>query len=74
MTIKSVKLSDIISPENNPRKAFDDATIQGLAESIEHDGLLQNLVVMQSQGKKYHIISGERRFRVSPELQKRYFN
>ncbi len=63
MTIKTIKLSDIISPAHNPRKVFDDATIQGLADSIKHDGLLQNLVVAPSKGRKYRIISGERRLR-----------
>lgn len=63
MTIKTIKLSTIISPENNPRKSFNDATIEGLADSIKNDGLLQNLVVAPSKGKKYRIISGERRYR-----------
>jgi ParB family transcriptional regulator, chromosome partitioning protein len=47
MTIQSIPLSSILPPEGNPRAAIDQAGIEGLAASIQADGLLQNLVVAQ---------------------------
>lgn len=45
-----------------PRKQFDDAEIEGLAESIKTQGLLQP-VVLRKKVDGYEIISGERRMR-----------
>lgn len=67
MTITHIQLSQLVPSKANPRKAFDTASIEGLAASIRTDGLLQNLVVRPQGGKgkskRYAIISGERRFR-----------
>ena len=61
MTIQSLPLSSILPPEGNPRTAIDPAGIESLAASIQADGLLQNLVVLQLKGRKprYRLISGE---------------
>ncbi len=65
MTTQTLKASQIEISKENPRKNFDDATIEGLAQSIKTEGLLQNLVVAKPKGKKkkHPIICGERRFR-----------
>jgi ParB family chromosome partitioning protein len=63
MNIQTVKLSAIKPPADNPRQSFNKDTLEGLADSIKADGLLQNLVVTPTRGKKYRIISGERRYR-----------
>lgn len=65
MTTTTLKASQIEISKDNPRKNFDDATIEGLAQSIKTEGLLQNLVVAKPKGKKkkHPIICGERRFR-----------
>ena len=63
MNIQTIKLSTIKPPKDNPRQSFHKDTIKGLANSIKSDGLLQNLVVTPTRGKKYCIISGERRYR-----------
>ena len=54
----------------NPRKAFNDKTIEELAQSIKTDGLLQNLVVLKpkEKNKKYSILAGERGFRAISHL------
>lgn len=72
MTLQMIALNTIKPSKNNPRKSFDDETIQGLAASIKTDGLLQNLVVSKpkGKGKTYFIISGERRFRALSLLVK----
>ncbi|HIF26227.1 MAG TPA: ParB/RepB/Spo0J family partition protein [Micavibrio sp.] len=65
MTHNTLKPSQIEISKDNPRKAFDDQSIHGLAQSIKMEGLLQNLVVAKPKGKKkkHTIICGERRFR-----------
>jgi ParB family chromosome partitioning protein len=73
MTMQSIPLSAILPPKNNPRSAIDQDGIESLAASILADGLLQNLVVIRAKGKKprYHIISGERRYRALTLLVER---
>ncbi len=56
---------DQISPNpQQPRRAFDDTALTGLASSLKSDGLLQPLVVRQT-GDRYTLIAGERRFRAA---------
>lgn len=62
MTIQTVPLNKITPPADNPRRAIDPTALDGLAQSIKTDGLLQNLVV-RKKGRKFEIISGERRYR-----------
>ncbi|MDL2258363.1 ParB/RepB/Spo0J family partition protein [Eubacteriales bacterium OttesenSCG-928-K08] len=54
---------DEIHPNpNQPRKTFDDGTLEELADSIEQVGLIQPLVVRKTtQG--YELVAGERRLR-----------
>ncbi len=65
MTIQTLTISQIQPSVLNPRKYFNDNSIEELARSIKTDGLLQNLVVLKPKGKskKHNIIAGERRFR-----------
>ncbi len=65
MTTTTLKSSQIEISKGNPRKKFDDAAIEGLAQSIKIDGLIQHLTVAKPKGKKkkHPIICGERRFR-----------
>ena len=62
MTIKSVPLAALCPPKGNPRRSLDKTRIQGLADSIKADGVLQNLVVEPAESGKYRVISGRRRF------------
>ncbi len=70
MTYTKLPITKIQISEANPRKAFDEDSILGLAQSIKTDGLLQNLIVGKAKGKKklYPIICGERRFRAISHL------
>jgi len=70
MTIKNVKRSQLKAPAHNPCPVFDAAEIEGLAASINTDGLMQNLVVIPWV-ESYKIISGERRFRALTLLAQR---
>ncbi len=57
-------VDEIVRDEEQPRKEFDVATLEELANSIKEHGVLQPIVVVKS-GKKYQIVAGERRWRAS---------
>lgn len=52
---------------NQPRKYFDEDNIISLSESIKNHGMIQPLVVSETNGK-YLIIAGERRYRAAKHL------
>lgn len=60
------KLSiELLSPNpNQPRKTFDDITLNELSNSIKEYGILNPLLVIK-KGEKYEIIAGERRYRAA---------
>lgn len=60
----TVDLDKLKAREDQPRKNFDDASLEELANSIKADGVIQPIVV-RKVGDKYEIIAGERRFRAS---------
>ncbi len=57
---------DQISPNPyQPRKTFNDASIEELARSVREHGIIQPLVVTKTGDNKYRLIAGERRFRAA---------
>ena len=62
--LKLTKLSpDKILPNpSQPRKVFQEAELEGLAQSIAENGLLQPVTVRRENGS-YYLIAGERRLR-----------
>ena len=60
----TVDLDKLKAREDQPRKNFDDDSLEELANSIKADGVIQPIVVRKA-GDKYEIIAGERRFRAS---------
>lgn len=59
-----IKLS-LIEPNNGqPRKDFDEESLNELAASIKEHGVIQPIIVKKS-GKTYKIIAGERRWRAA---------
>lgn len=48
-----------------PRLNFDEKALEELADSIKAHGLIQPITVRRLEGRKYEIISGERRFRAA---------
>jgi ParB family transcriptional regulator, chromosome partitioning protein len=57
---------DLISPNpRQPRRAFDEAALAELAESIRARGLLQPIVVRGLPGGRYELVAGERRLRAA---------
>jgi len=62
--IEKIQLELLVTNPFQPRKIFDDETIEELAQSIQEHGIIQPIVV-RKKGKKYEIVVGERRFRAS---------
>lgn len=63
--IISVPQSDILPNPNQPRKRFDYDELEGLAQSIRTNGILQPLIVRQLENGKYELVAGERRLRAA---------
>lgn len=64
LEITQIPLSKLHPSARQPRKNFDQKSIEALADSIRIHGILQPLVV-RTDGARYEIIAGERRFRAS---------
>ncbi len=58
-------VSKIFANPDQPRKEFEEAPLQELAESIKIHGIIQPMTVRHMGDGTYQIISGERRFRAS---------
>ena len=69
---RQVLLDDIAINVDQPRRLFCESEILSLAESIQEIGLLQPISVRKTEGSKYQIIAGERRFRAHKLLGKSY--
>lgn len=61
---QTLKLNLIEPNREQPRKNFDEESLQELADSIRQYGILQPLIV-QKKGNHYEIIAGERRWRAA---------
>ncbi|MFD3271050.1 ParB/RepB/Spo0J family partition protein [Paenibacillus dendritiformis] len=65
--VTEVPLQQLRPNPYQPRKNFDEQSIQELAESIKQHGVIQPIIV-RSVVKGYEIIAGERRYRASQLL------
>lgn len=63
-TLKNLKITEVEPNREQPRKRFDQETLEELAESIREYGLIQPIVVSKKEDY-YSIIAGERRWRAS---------
>lgn len=64
VSVQKIDLTKIIPNRYQPRRVFDEAKLQELAQSIKEHGLTQPIVVVYDAGlDKYEIVVGERRFR-----------
>ena len=62
--VRDIPLKDIDINQSQPRKAFDEQSLQELAQSIQEVGLLQPILVTEHRNR-YRIVAGERRFRAA---------
>ncbi len=62
-----LRISDIEPRRDQPRKTFDHASLETLADSIANYGVLQPIVVRENESAEgtYEIIAGERRWRAA---------
>lgn len=60
-----VPQEQIVPNPNQPRKRFDYDELEGLAQSIRQNGILQPITVRQTDDGKFELISGERRLRAA---------
>ncbi|MCQ2410329.1 MAG: ParB/RepB/Spo0J family partition protein [Elusimicrobiaceae bacterium] len=66
MTVSRIAVNKIVPNRFQPRRVFDEAKLQELAQSIKEHGLTQPIVVVYDAGlDKYEIVVGERRFRAT---------
>ena len=64
ININKVSISDLVSNKFQPRKTFDEDSLQDLTNSIKERGIIQPIIVRKSSDDnfKYEIIAGERRW------------
>jgi len=65
--INQLQVSDLVPNKYQPRKMFDENNLEDLTNSIKERGVIQPIIVRQSQTneKKFEIIAGERRWRAA---------
>ncbi|MBC1224966.1 ParB/RepB/Spo0J family partition protein [Nostoc sp. UCD120] len=68
-TETTIKLSDIVLPQHQPRRYFDPQALKELVSSVKQHGILQPLLVRPIGGGKYELVAGERRLRAGLEAE-----
>lgn len=63
--VQELRIIDIEPKKDQPRKYFDEESLNQLAESIKQHGLIQPIIVREAGGGFYQIVAGERRWRAS---------
>ncbi|MBQ8256423.1 MAG: ParB/RepB/Spo0J family partition protein [Bacteroidaceae bacterium] len=64
-SIGEIEISLIEANPNQPRREFDETALNELADSIKELGVIQPITLRKTEGEKYQIIAGERRYRAS---------
>lgn len=62
--IQNLKILEVEPNRNQPRKKFDEESLEELAESIKRYGVIQPIIVVK-RNDYYEIVAGERRWRAS---------
>jgi len=69
LPVQSLLISKIVI-DRNPRRRFDEQSLEGLAVSIQERGLQQPIIVEPGTGDTFILVSGERRLRAHKKLGK----
>lgn len=64
-SVDEVEIRLVHANPNQPRREFDEAALDELAESIRQIGIIQPITVRKMDDGSYQIIAGERRWRAS---------
>ena len=67
--LSSLAISDIEPDPRQPRRQFDDHTLEELAGSIAQRGVIQPVIVRPAATGKYRLVAGERRWRAAQRAQ-----
>ncbi len=62
---RTIKITDIDTNKNQPRKLFYEDTLEELAESIRMHGIITPLALRRKGNGRFEIVAGERRFRAA---------
>ena len=62
-------VSEIVPHPNQPRRQFDEASLDELAASIAARGMIQPVIVTALAGGGYRLVAGERRWRAAQKAQ-----
>ncbi len=65
LRIWNIALHKIVPGTTQPRKVFEKAKLQELANSIQQQGILQPVIVKRADSSTFKILAGERRWRAS---------
>lgn len=63
-SVVELKINDVNPNDDQPRKRFEEESLQELAASIQENGVIQPIIVVR-KGSGYRIVAGERRWRAS---------
>ncbi len=67
--LANIAVADIAPHPDQPRRHFDEAALAELAASIASRGVIQPVIVRPTEGGKYQLVAGERRWRASQKAQ-----
>jgi ParB family chromosome partitioning protein len=67
-SVCDLEIDRIVVNRYQPRKTFDQTSLQELMNSIGANGIIQPLVVRPSSGGKFELVAGERRYRAATAL------
>jgi len=62
---RSVPVAALVESASNPRKRFDDKSLEELAASFKTQGVLAPLLVRELERSKYEVVAGARRLRAA---------
>jgi ParB family chromosome partitioning protein len=62
---RNLPLDNLVESSMNPRRSFDEAALNELAESIRSQGVLSPLLVRSKGPQSFEIVAGARRFRAA---------
>ncbi|MEK6527992.1 MAG: ParB/RepB/Spo0J family partition protein, partial [Nitrospirota bacterium] len=63
--ILELDIISIVPGENQPRRVFNNDSLNELAASIKEKGIIQPVIVRKDTGNTYRLIAGERRWRAA---------
>ena len=61
----SISIGDIDPDPDQPRRSFQEESIEQLASSIREHGVLQPVLVVPTENGRYRLVAGERRWRAA---------